>query len=103
MNSGQMRFPIVLYYKSSETSSAMGSMVPSFTTYIVNADMVELSDNQRLRYGMNIEENAYKFTLRKPVDGRPIKLTYNSVEYNITSCIEDRLSQVLTIIATLVK
>jgi hypothetical protein len=103
MNSGQMRFPIVLYYKSSETSSAMGSMVPSFTTYVVNADMVELSDNQRLRYGMNIEENAYKFTLRKPIDGRPIKLTYNSVEYNITSCIEDRLSQVLTIIATLVK
>lgn len=103
MNSGQMRFPIVLYYKASETSSAMGSMIPSFTTYIVTSDMVELSDNQRLRYGMNIEENAYKFTCRKPVDGRPIKLTYESVEYNITSCIEDRLKQVLTIIATLVK
>lgn len=103
MNSGQYRFPITLYYKANETSSAMGSMVPSFTTYVVNANREELNDNQRLRYGMNIEENGYRFSMRKPVAGRPIKLYHDSVEYRITSCIEDRLSQVLTVIAVMVR
>jgi hypothetical protein len=99
VNCGAYRFPVTLYYIASETSSAMGSSVPSFTTYEVFADVQEMSDYQRLKLGMNIDESAFAITCRKPVAGRPIKLVYNSVTYRVTSCKMPRTGDVIELTA----
>lgn len=96
-------FPITLYYKDSETASTMGSQVPTFTDYAVFANIEPLSDSQRYRLGININDAAFTVTCVKPVDGIPNKLDYNSETYMITSFQNDRLSDIIRMTATIQK
>ena len=100
LNVGRYRFPITLYYIASEAVSDMGSSTPTFTTYSVIADMEELSDMQRIKYGLNVDESSFLVKCRKPVSGRPIKLAYNSADYRIVSFKLPRLGDNIEIICT---
>lgn len=98
VNCGSFMFPITLYYRSSDTVSSMGSHNTNFTTYSVLANMVELSDNQRIKLGMNIDESAFEVTFNKPIDGRVHKMVYNSQTYRVTSFIPERIGTVVKMI-----
>lgn len=104
VNSGTYRFPITLYYLNSSSVDDMGSYVPTFTSYSVTADITPVSDAQRVKLGMNIEETAYRVTCRVPVStGRPVKLDYDSVEYRVTACTFSRLKDRMEMITVKVQ
>lgn len=98
MQVGRFMFPITIYYRASDTVSAMGSRTPTFTTYSVMADMEELSDNQRIKFGMNIDESAFKVVCNKPVTGRVHQIVYNSQTYRVTSFKPARLGHEIEMI-----
>ena len=99
-NIGTFRDAIVVYYKSTSTSTDMGSEVLTFTSNSIFADVNQMSLKQLLYYGLDTANEAYKVICRAPSLSRPVKVTYKAHNFKVVDSFIDKRGLLLTMFVT---
>ena len=98
-NISRFRDRITLAYVIGQTITSMGSNTPTFKSYTIPADVVQMKADQIISYGMDAMRVTYRIVTRPPVGGRPARVFIGVQELEGSTAIMDKIGQFIEIIA----